>query len=78
MEEKDSATAIRKIIKNLPPLQQKVFEMKDLHGYETHEIAASMGITIEAVRNNLSRARKRLRDLYLERNRKKKGDKDGY
>jgi len=30
------------------------------------------------VRNNLSRARKRLRDLYLERNRKKKGDKDGY
>ncbi|MDD4246399.1 MAG: sigma-70 family RNA polymerase sigma factor [Dysgonamonadaceae bacterium] len=78
MEEKDSATAIREIIKKLPPLQQKVFEMKDLHGYETHEIAASMGITIEAVRNNLSRARKRLRDLYLERNRKKKGDKDGY
>ena len=78
MEEKDSATAIREIIKKLPPLQQKVFEMKDLHGYETHEIATSMGITIEAVRNNLSRARKRLRDLYLERNRKKKGDKDGY
>jgi len=78
MEERDSRTAIRKIIKKLPPLQQKVLEMKDLHGYETHEIAAFMDITIEAVRNNLSRARKRLRDLYLERNRKKKGDKDGY
>lgn len=78
MEEKDSNTAIRKIIEKLPPMQQKVFEMKDLHGYETHEIAASMDITIEAVRNNLSRARKRLRDLYLESNRKKKGESNGY
>ena len=52
--------------------------MKDLHGYETHEIAATMDITTEAVRNNLSRARKRLRDLYLESNRKKKGENDGY
>ena len=78
MEEKDGNTAIRMIIEKLPPMQQKVFEMKDLHGYETHEIAASMDITIEAVRNNLSRARKRLRDLYLESNRKKKGESNGY
>ena len=78
MEEKDSKTAIREIIEKLPPLQQKVFEMKDLHGYETHEIAASMDMTIEAVRNNLSRARKRLRDLYLVSNRKKEGENNGY
>ncbi len=78
MEVKDSNEAIRNIIKKLPTLQQKVFEMKDLHGYETHEIAATMDITTEAVRNNLSRARKRLRDLYLESNRKKKGENDGY
>ena len=78
MEVQDSSEAVRNIIKNLPPLQQKIFELKDLHGYETHEIAASMNITTEAVRNNLSRARKRLRNLYLESNRKKKGDNDGY
>lgn len=78
MEVEDSNEAIRSIIKKLPTLQQKVFEMKDLHGYETHEIAATMDITTEAVRNNLSRARKRLRDLYLESNRKKKGENDGY
>ena len=78
MEVEDSNEAIRNFIKKLPTLQQKVFEMKDLHGYETHEIAATMDITTEAVRNNLSRARKRLRDLYLESNRKKKGENDGY
>ena len=78
MEEKDSKTIVREIINKLPPLQQKVFEMKDLNGYETHEIAASMDITVEAVRNNLSRARKRLRDLYLESNNKKKGENNGY
>ena len=78
MEVQDSSEAVRNIIKKLPPLQQKVFELKDLHGYETHEIAASMNMTTEAVRNNLSRARKRLRDLYLESNSKKKGEIDGY
>lgn len=78
MEVQDSSEAVRNIIKKLPPLQQKIFELKDLHGYETHEIAASMNMTSEAVRNNLSRARKRLRDLYLESNRKKKGEDDGY
>ena len=78
MEVQDSNEAVRNIIKKLPPLQQKIFELKDLHGYETHEIAASMNMTSEAVRNNLSRARKRLRDLYLESNSKKKGENDGY
>ncbi len=78
MEEKDSKAIISEIIRKLPPLQQKVFEMKDLHGYETNEIAASMDVTVEAVRNNLSRARKRLRDLYLESNTKRKGDNNEY
>ena len=78
MEEKDSKAIIRKIINELPPLQQKIFEMKDLHGYENHEIATSMEMSIEAVRNNLSRARKRLRDLYLESKQKKKGENNGY
>ena len=78
IEVKDISIAVRNIIKKLPPLQQKVFELKDLHGYETHEIATSMNMTTEAVRNNLSRARKRLRDLYLENNRKKKGENDEY
>jgi len=39
--------------------------MKDIEGYETEEITHITGITAEAVRNNLSRARKRVRELYV-------------
>ena len=55
----------------LPPLQQRVLQMKDMEGYETAEIAEITGITPEAVRNNLSRARKRMRKLYIMYYRKK-------
>ena len=78
MEEKDNNAIISDIITKLPPLQQRVFKMKDLHGYENEEIAASLDITVEAVRNNLSRARKRIQGLYLESYTKRKDGKDGY
>ncbi|MDO5524113.1 MAG: sigma-70 family RNA polymerase sigma factor [Bacteroidia bacterium] len=65
LEEKDTNAAIRRIIANLPPLQQRILQLKDLEGYETEEIAEITGIAAEAVRNNLSRARKRLREIYL-------------
>lgn len=65
LEEKDSRTTIRRIIDTLPPLQQRILQLKDLEGYETEEIAEITGIAAEAVRNNLSRARKRLRELYV-------------
>ena len=65
LEEKDARATIRGIISTLPPLQQQIFRLKDLEGYETEEIADITGIAAEAVRNNLSRARKRLREAYL-------------
>lgn len=65
LEEKDTKTAIRHIISLLPPLQQRILQLKDLEGYETEEITEITGIAAEAVRNNLSRARKRLREMYL-------------
>ena len=64
LEERDNKKAIRRIIMSLPPLQQRIFQLKDLEGYETEEIVEITGIAAEAVRNNLSRARKRLRELY--------------
>lgn len=72
LEEKDSHAAIRRIIAMLPPLQQRILQLKDLEGYETHEIIEITGITAEAIRNNLSRARKRVRELYLAYHRTKK------
>ena len=65
LEVKEVQEAIRRIIAMLPPLQQRILQMKDLEGYETSEISEITGIAPEAVRNNLSRARKRTRELYV-------------
>lgn len=65
MEEKEERDAIRRAIGQLPPLQRRVLQLKDIEGYETGEIARMTGLAPEAVRNNLSRARKRIRELFL-------------
>ncbi|WP_298649563.1 sigma-70 family RNA polymerase sigma factor [uncultured Proteiniphilum sp.] len=65
LEEKEERDAIRRIIGMLPPLQQRILQMKDIEGYETGEITEITGMAAEAVRNNLSRARKRMRELYI-------------
>ena len=59
LEEKDEFSLMRHIISTLPPLQQTILRMKDVEEYETEEIA-------EAIRSNLSRARKKVRDIYLQ------------
>lgn len=76
LEEKDEMCLMRKIIGLLPPLQQTIIRMKDMEEYETAEIMEITGCAAEAVRSNLSRARKKVRDIYLhtiqERNRRNK------
>lgn len=64
LEEKEESEVIRLIIGMLPPLQQRIIQMKDVEGLETEKITQITGIAAEAVRNNLSRARKRVRELY--------------
>lgn len=49
---------VAQIIKSLPKPQQDVFQMRDLDGFETDEIAELLGIKREHVRVLLSRARK--------------------
>lgn len=56
---------ILKIIETLPSLQKSIFTLKHIDGYEVEEIAQITGTTAEAVRMNLSRARKKIRDVYL-------------
>ena len=51
-------------IQTLPPLQQQIYD-EDVEEYETEEIAEITGTKIEAVRTNLSRARKKVREEYL-------------
>lgn len=66
LEEKDEFRLMREIIASLPPLQQTIIRMKDIEEYETEEIAEITGCNPEAIRSNLSRARKKVRDIYLQ------------
>lgn len=66
LEIKDEIELMRAIIRSLPPLQQTIIQMKDIEEYETDEIAEITGCSPEAIRSNLSRARKKVRDTYLQ------------
>lgn len=65
LERKNTEEVLRKIIENLPTLQQIIIKMKDVEEYEVDEIAEITGTTTDAVRVNLSRARKKVREEYL-------------
>lgn len=66
LEKKDEMQLMRTIVGMLPPLQQTMIRLKDFEGFETEEIAEVTGCSSEAIRSNLSRARKKVRDLYLQ------------
>lgn len=66
LEIEDEMRLMHDIIDMLPTLQRTILRMKDVEAYETDEIAAITGCTPEAIRKNLSRARKRVREVYLQ------------
>lgn len=66
LEIKDEIRLMHEIIDSLPPLQRTIMRMKDIEEYETDEIAEITGCGAEAIRSNLSRARKKVRDIYLQ------------
>lgn len=68
LEQLDAVEKIRSIVRSLPSLQQEIIRMKDIEGYEIAEIAEITGTQAEAVRVNLSRARKKVRDKFMELN----------
>ena len=59
---------ILNLIAGLPDLQQAVLRMKHVEGFEVEEIARLTGSNPIAVRTNLSRARKKIREQFLKRN----------
>ncbi|OJU56375.1 MAG: hypothetical protein BGN96_14655 [Bacteroidales bacterium 45-6] len=70
-EQNDSATIIRQIIDSLPETQRQIMLMRDIHEYELEEIAEITGSNPTAVRVNLSRARKAVRDKFININQRK-------
>lgn len=65
----ESAMQIKKLIGQLPELQQNVMQMRDIEQLSYDEIAEATGLKRNAIRVNLSRARKKVRDEYLKINR---------
>ena len=57
-----------KLIDRLPGLQQAVLRMKHLDGLEVEEISEITGTSPDAVRMNLSRARKWIKKEFLKLN----------
>lgn len=68
----DEIRLMHEIIASLPTLQRTIMQMKDIEEYETAEIAEITGCSYEAIRSNLSRARKKVRDIYLQAIQEKK------
>ena len=52
------------IIDTLPPLQQTILRLRHMEGMEMADIAELTGSTEVAVRKTLSRARKKVREMY--------------
>ncbi len=65
VELSESANQIKKLISALPDLQRTVMHLRDIEQMEYDEIAEATGLKVNAIRVNLSRARKKVRDEFL-------------
>lgn len=70
LDEKIDAGHLLTIVSRLPELQQAVLKMKYIDELEVEEIARILNCSREAVWMNLSRARKKARELFLKKNSK--------
>jgi RNA polymerase sigma-70 factor (ECF subfamily) len=66
LEQQESADRLQQLIDTLPDTQRSILRMKHAEGMEVDDIAALIGSNPEAVRMNLSRARRRVRDAFLQ------------
>jgi RNA polymerase sigma factor (sigma-70 family) len=59
------ADRIREIIKTLPEQMKTIMQLRDIEGYDFEEIAEILEMKENAVRVNLSRARKKVREILV-------------
>lgn len=63
--QQEEADRLLKIISLLPDMQQSILQMKHIDGLEVAEIARITGGSPDSIRMNLSRARKRIKELFI-------------
>mgnify|MGYP000970004899 FL=1 len=64
METEDIKNLENLLSKGLSPLQQQIFNLVTHEGYDYELIAEELSMSVEAVRMNMSRARKKIREHY--------------
>jgi RNA polymerase sigma-70 factor (ECF subfamily) len=62
LELKDTMERVNQIIGHLPEQQKTLLQMRDVEGLEYEEIADITGLEVNAIRVNISRARKKVRE----------------
>jgi RNA polymerase sigma factor (sigma-70 family) len=65
LENADSVGLIKRIIAGLPELQRTIIQLRDIEQLEYEEISEATEMNVNAIRVNLSRARKKVRDEIL-------------
>jgi RNA polymerase sigma factor (sigma-70 family) len=61
----ETAGLVKRVIAGLPDLQRTVIHLRDIEQLEYEEIADATDLNVNAIRVNLSRARKKVRDEIL-------------
>lgn len=67
LEYNDALGWIDKIVRELPEQQQVIFQLRDVEDYDFEEIAEILDMNATAVRVNLSRARKKIRESLVKK-----------
>ncbi len=67
LELMDTTEKVKMIIDNLPEHQKMIIHLRDIEGYEFKEIAEIMQMSLNTIRVNLSRARKKVRETLVKK-----------
>lgn len=67
IEWKDQANMMKQLMNELPEKQRMIVQLRDVENYEFDEIEEIMQMEATAIRVNLSRARKTLREKFLKK-----------
>ena len=65
LEAADAMATVARIIERLPETQRLIIRLRDIEGYQPAEISEITGCEEGAVRMNLSRARKKVREEFF-------------
>ena len=68
VEFSESANQIKTLISKLPDIQRTIMHLRDIEQLTYEEIEEATDIKVNAIRVNLSRARKKVRDEFLKMN----------